>query len=60
MRTLKENLLWVRRFATVEDLRLALLDFKERFNRCWLIERLGHITPSAAPEKLMAGARAAA
>ena len=28
IRTLKENLLWVRYFATVEELRLALLEFK--------------------------------
>ena len=28
LRTLKENLLWVRYFATVEELRLALLEFK--------------------------------
>ncbi len=30
IRTLKENLLWVRYFATVEELRLALLEFQER------------------------------
>src|SRR4051794_40527367 len=29
IRTLKENLLWVRPFATVEELRLALQAFKE-------------------------------
>ncbi len=29
IRTLKENLLWVRTFDTVEDLRQALLDFRE-------------------------------
>jgi hypothetical protein len=33
VRTLKENLLWVRRFDTVEELRLALLEFKETYNR---------------------------
>ena len=31
-RTLKERLLWVRTFDTVEDLRLALLDFQQRYN----------------------------
>ena len=30
IRTLKENLLWVRSFETIEDLRLALLAFKGR------------------------------
>jgi putative transposase len=42
IRTLKENLLWVRHFATVEELRLALLAFK----RTWIIERHGYKTPA--------------
>ena len=29
IRTLKENLLWVRHFETIEELRLALLAFRE-------------------------------
>src|SRR3954463_11046724 len=33
IRTLKENLLWVRTFDTVEDLRQALLDFREIYKR---------------------------
>jgi putative transposase len=48
IRTLKEQLLWIERFATVEDLRIALLAFKERYNREWLIERHGHRSPAAA------------
>jgi transposase InsO family protein len=47
IRTLKEQLLWVRTFETVEELRLALLEFKERYNREWLCERHGHQTPAA-------------
>lgn len=47
LRTLKEQLLWVRTFDTVEELRVALLDFKERYNREWLCERHGHQTPAA-------------
>jgi putative transposase len=47
IRTLKEQLLWVRTFDTVEELRLALLEFKERYNRAWLCERHGHPTPAA-------------
>jgi transposase InsO family protein len=31
VRTLKENLLWIRRFDTVEELRLALLEFKDTY-----------------------------
>lgn len=46
IRTLKENLLWVRTFRTVEDLRLALIDFRRTYNESWLIERHGHRSPA--------------
>ena len=46
IRTLKENLLWVRRFETVEELRLALRHFRETYNRTWIIERHGYKTPA--------------
>ena len=46
IRTLKENLLWVRRLATVEELRLALQAFKETYDRSWIIERHGYKTPA--------------
>ena len=49
IRTLKEQLLWVRTFDTVEELRQALLEFKDRYNRAWLCERHGHQTPGAGP-----------
>jgi putative transposase len=52
IRTLKEQLLWVRTFETVEELRLALLDFKERYNCAWLCERHGHQTPVAVRAQL--------
>jgi len=45
-RTLKEQLLWVRHFSTVEELRQALLAFKETYNREWLIARLGYRSPA--------------
>jgi putative transposase len=47
IRTLKENLLWVRRFATIEDLRLALHAFKDTYNHSWIVERHGYQTPAA-------------
>ena len=50
IRTLKEQLLWVEQFATVEDLRQALLAFRERYNREWLIARHGHRSPTAVRE----------
>jgi putative transposase len=46
IRTLKENLLWVRYFATVEELRLALLAFQRTYNQTWIIERHGYKTPA--------------
>ena len=46
IRTLKENLLWVRPFATIEELRLALIAFKRTYNQTWIIERHGYRTPA--------------
>jgi putative transposase len=46
IRTLKENLLWVRRFETIEELRLALIAFKRTYNQGWIIERHGYKTPA--------------
>jgi putative transposase len=48
IRTLKENLLWVRTFQTVEELRQALLQFKQLYNNQWIMERLGYRTPAQA------------
>jgi transposase InsO family protein len=45
IRTLKENLLWVRHFETIEELRQALLVFRDTYNTTWLIERHGYLTP---------------
>jgi hypothetical protein len=41
IRTLKENLLWVRHFAKVAELVEALREFKRMYNEQWLIERMG-------------------
>jgi putative transposase len=46
IRTLKENLLWVRPFATVEEPRLALQQFRQLYNQTWIIERHGYRTPA--------------
>ena len=45
IRTLKENLLWVQRFATIEELRLALQSFRQTYNQSWIVERHGYRTP---------------
>ena len=46
IRTLKEQLLWVKTFDTVEELRQTLLEFKERYNRHWLLQRHDYATPA--------------
>jgi transposase InsO family protein len=48
IRTLKEQLLWVTSFATVEELRRALLAWAELYNQQWLIERHGFRSPAEA------------
>ena len=51
IRTLKENLLWVRTFETIEELRLALLAFKAWYNDNWLLKRHGYLTPSQVRQR---------
>ncbi len=60
VRILKENLLWIRHFDTVEELRKALLEFKEIYNRQWIIGRHGYKTPSQVREKQTAPEKYAA
>jgi transposase InsO family protein len=45
-RTLKEQVLWVRSFATVEELRLALLAWIKLYNEQWLVARHGYRSPA--------------
>lgn len=45
-RTLKENLLWVLQFETIEELRLALLEFAAWYNTHWLVVRHGYRMPA--------------
>ena len=47
-RTLKEQVLWVRRFRDLEELREALNEFRERYNQHWILERLNYRTPAQA------------
>jgi len=54
MRTLKEQLLWLRNFRNLEELRQALLAFKEQYNEHWLIERNGFRSPRQARQDLLA------
>jgi len=60
IRTLQGNLLWVRSFDTVEELRQALLDFRGTSNATWLIERHGFRPPSAVRQDQLSTAALAA
>jgi hypothetical protein len=53
IRTLKEQLLWLRRFRTVEELGQALRDFAQRFNHHWIIGRIGYRTPAQHRRELL-------
>jgi hypothetical protein len=50
---LKENLLWIRAFDTVEELRLALLEFQKIYNTQWLVARHGYKTPAQVKARQM-------
>jgi transposase InsO family protein len=47
-RTVKEQLLWIRRFRDIDELRVALSEFRDRYNRSWILEKLGYRTPLQA------------
>ena len=47
-RTLKEQLLWIRRFRDIDELRAALVEFRHRYNENWILERLKYRTPTQA------------
>jgi hypothetical protein len=51
---LDENLLWVRTFDTIEELRTALVEFANRYNETWLVARHG-IVPQPSCEPINAG-----
>lgn len=46
VRILKENLLWVKTFNTVEELRQALLEFKRTYNENGILQRHAYKTPA--------------
>lgn len=54
IRTLKEQLLWVQIFDTVEELRRALHEWLALYNQSWLIERHQHRSPARVCRDLLA------
>ena len=47
-RTLKEQLLWVRRFRNLAELSAALSEFRDRYNQKWIVQRPNYRTPAQA------------
>jgi putative transposase len=60
IQTLKEQVLWIDRFETLEDLQHAVRRFGRTYNKHWLIERHDYRTPTEAREHLRAQAATAA
>ncbi|MFN8161570.1 MAG: IS3 family transposase [Solirubrobacterales bacterium] len=54
IQVLKEQLLWIRRFETFEQLRAAVRGFGPLYSSEWLLERHGYRTPIEAREHLLA------
>lgn len=55
-RTLKEQCLWLRTYATVEELRLALQAWIKVYNASWLVARHGYRSPAQVRRDLLAQA----
>ena len=53
IRTLKEQLLWVRDFDTVEELNQALQEWRILYNERWLAQRHRHRSPAQVRRELM-------
>ena len=53
IQALKEQLLWIERFETFEQLRAAVRAFGRLYNAEWLLERHGYRTPIEAREHLL-------
>ena len=53
IRTLKENLLGVRSFDTIETLRLALLEFKRTYTEQWMLEKYHYRSPAQVRRDLV-------
>lgn len=59
IQTLKEQVLWIERFETFEELRSRVREFARDYNEHWLLERHGYRTPSEAGAHLTSPTEAA-
>jgi putative transposase len=52
-KTLKEQLLWVRSFESIEALREAVEAFVQTYNSCWMVAKHGYRSPSQVREQFI-------
>ncbi|HOF88323.1 MAG TPA: integrase core domain-containing protein [Armatimonadota bacterium] len=50
-RTLKEQAIYGRAFRTLDEVREAVLSFRQTYNRSWRLEKLGFMTPREARQR---------
>jgi transposase InsO family protein len=50
-RTLKEQLLWIRRFRDLVELGDAVREFRRRYNEHWILQRHKYRTPAAVRQE---------
>jgi transposase InsO family protein len=51
-KTLKEQLLWIRSFESIEALSIAVTNFVKTYNACWMVAKHGYCSPSQVREQL--------
>ena len=54
LRTLKEQVLWTDHFRSLTQARQVIAQFIARYNREWLIQRLGYQNPAQARASYLA------
>jgi len=52
-KTLKEQLLWVRSFDSIEALREAVEAFVKTYNSCWMVAKHGYRSPSQVRDRFI-------
>ena len=51
-RTIEEQIFSVHQFMNLEEARKVISEFIERYNNCWIIQRLGYLSPVEYRKKL--------
>ena len=45
-KTLKEQLLWLRAYCSIEELYEAVANWIKNYNTCWMVAKHGYMTPA--------------